>query len=98
MSIYTTPEFWRGASERAIKTFCHSLLAVLTTGVVGIAVAEHERALSAAALATLVSLLTSLSQAEFTAGAPAFDAQPDGYDPRHRADVADSKNSPYTGG
>ena len=87
MSIYTTPEFWRGASERAIKTFCESLLAVLTTGVVGILDVDWPGALSAAALATLVSLLTSLSQAEFTAGTPAFEAQPDDYDPRHR--VAD---------
>ena len=38
-------------------------------------------ALSAAALATLVSLLTSLSQAEFTAGAPADD----GYQGKHEA-------------
>ena len=37
MSIYMTPEFWRGTSERAIKTFCQSLLAVLATGAVGIA-------------------------------------------------------------
>ena len=69
MSIYTTPEFWRGASERAIKTFCQSLLAVLTTGAVGILDVDWPGALSAAALATLVSLLTSVSQAEFTAGA-----------------------------
>ena len=58
-----------------------------TTGVVGILDVDWPGALSAAALATLVSLLTSVSQAEFTAGAPAFEAQPDGYDPRHR--VAD---------
>ena len=81
MSIYTTPEFWRGASERAIKTFCQSLLAVLTTGVVGILDVDWPGALSAAALATLVSLLTSVSQAEFTAGAPAAD----GYQGKHEA-------------
>ena len=87
MSIYTTPEFWRGAAERAIKTFCQSLLAVLATGAVGILDVEWVGALSAAALATLVSLLTSISQPDFTAGAPEFEAQPDGYEPRHRADV-----------
>ena len=87
MSIYTTPEFWRGAAERALKTFAQSLLAILATGAVGILDVELVGALSAAALATLVSLLTSVSQAEFTAGTPAFEAQPDDYDPRHRADV-----------
>ena len=58
-----------------------------TTGVVGILDVDWPGALSAAALATLVSLLTSVSQAEFTAGTPAFEAQPDDYEPRHR--VAD---------
>ena len=82
--IFTKP-FWKGAFERAAKTFCQSLLAILTTGVVGILDVDWPGALSAAALATLVSLLTSISQAEFTAGAPAFEAQPDDYDPRHRA-------------
>ena len=90
MSIYTTPEFWRGAFERATKTFCQSLLAVLTTGVVGILDVDWPGALSAAALATLVSLLTSISQAEFTAGTPADDGyqgKHEAPDPRHR--VAD---------
>ena len=80
-----TKLFWKGAFERATKTFCQSLLAILTTGAVGILDVEWVGALSAAALATLVSLLTSISQPDFTAGAPEFEAQPDDYDPRHRA-------------
>lgn len=80
MSTYMTPAFWRGASERAIKTFCQSLLAVLATGAVGVLDVDWVGALSAAALATLVSLLTSVSQAEFTAGAPA-----DEYQGKHEA-------------
>ena len=89
MSIYTTPEFWRGASERAIKTFCQSLLAVLATGAVGILDVDWAGALSAAALATLVSLLTSLSQPDFTAGAPGdeYQGKHEAPDPRHH--VAD---------
>lgn len=81
MSIYMTPEFWRGTSERAIKTFCQSLLAVLATGAVGILDVDWAGALSAAALATLVSLLTSISQPDFTAGVPADD----GYQGKHEA-------------
>ena len=89
MSIYTTPEFWRGASERAIKTFAQALLGVLATGVVGVLDVDWPGALSAAALATLVSLLTSLSQAEFTAGTPAneYQGKHEAPDPRHH--VAD---------
>ena len=85
MSIYMTPEFWRGTSERAIKTFCQSLLAILTTGIVGILDVDWPGALSAAALATLVSLLTSISQAEFTAGTPAneYQGKHEAPDPRH---------------
>ena len=81
MSTYATPAFWRGAAERAIKTFCQSLLAVLATGAVGILDVDWVGALSAAALATLVSLLTSISQPDFTAGAPADD----GYQGKHEA-------------
>lgn len=84
--IFTKP-FWKGAFERAVKTFCQSLLAVLATGTVGILDVDWVGALSAAALATLVSLLTSIAQPEFTAGAPTYEAPADDYEPRHR--VAD---------
>ena len=80
MSIYLTREFRRGAGERAVKTFAQALLAILGTGAVGILDVDWVGALSAAALATLVSLLTSISQPEFTAGAPA-----DEYQGKHEA-------------
>lgn len=73
-SVYATAAFWRGAAERAVKTFAQSLLAVLGVGVAGILEVDWVGALSAAGLATLVSLLTSLSQPEFTAGQPAVPA------------------------
>ncbi|WP_176227982.1 holin [Escherichia coli] len=81
MSIYTTPEFWRGASERAIKTFAQALLGVLTGGATGVLDVDWVAALSVAALATVVSLLTSLATPDFTAGAPADD----GYQGKHEA-------------
>ena len=76
-SVYATAAFWRGAAERAVKTFAQSLLAVLGVGVAGILEVDWVGALSAAGLATLVSLLTSLSQPEFTAGQPAAEAVED---------------------
>ena len=85
--IYTTRAFWKGAAERAVKTFAQALLGVLTGGATGILDVDWLAALSVAGLATVVSLLTSISAPDFTAGAPAFEAQPDDYEPRHR--VAD---------
>lgn len=82
--IYATAAFWKGAAERAVKTFAQALLGVLMGGATGILDVDWLAGLSVAALATLVSLLTSISQPDFTAGAPAFEAQPDGYEPRHR--------------
>ena len=89
MSIYTTPEFWRGASERAIKTFAQALLGVLTGGATGVLDVDWVAALSVAALATVVSLLTSLATPDFTSGAPAdeYQGKHEAPDPRHH--VAD---------
>ena len=81
MSIYTTPDFWRGAAERAIKTFAQALLGVLTGGASGLLDVDWVAALSVAALATVVSLLTSLATPDFTAGAPTDD----GYQGKHEA-------------
>ncbi|MCT1857338.1 holin [Micrococcus luteus] len=80
MSIYTTPDFWRGAAERAIKTFAQALLGVLTGGATGVLDVDWVAALSVAALATIGSILTSLATPDFTAGAP-----DDGYQGKHEA-------------
>lgn len=65
--IWTTA-FWRGAAERAIKTFAQALVGIIGVGAVGLLDVDWWQALSAAALATLASLLTSIGNADFTAG------------------------------
>ena len=56
-----TKQFWTDTAERAVKTFAQALLAVLTVqGVSDILDVDWGRALSVAALATVISLLTSL--------------------------------------
>lgn len=81
MSIYTTSAFWQGAGERAVKTFAQALLGVLMSGATGLLDVDWVAALSVAALATIVSLLTSLATPDFTAGAPTDD----GYQGKHEA-------------
>ena len=68
--------FWRGAGERMIKTAAQALLAVIGVGAVGIMDVDWGGALSAAALAAVLSLITSIGNADFTAGT----------DPARRAD------------
>lgn len=68
--MITTRAFWRGAFERALKTFAQSLLAVIGVGGLGVLDVDWIGALSVAAVATLASLLTSIGNAEFTAGVP----------------------------
>lgn len=67
-----TAAFWRGAAERAVKTFAQSLLAALAVGGIGFGDVDWGRILSVAGVAALVSLLTSLTNPGFVAGeAPA---------------------------
>jgi hypothetical protein len=60
--IFTKP-FWAAAAERAVKTFAQTLLAVLTAGHVGLLDVPWSAVLSAAGLAALLSVLTSVSTA-----------------------------------
>jgi len=64
MTIFTRA-FWRYAGERAIKTFAQVLLASLTVGdavpMAGIEEMPWLAALSIAAAATLISVLTSIT-------------------------------------
>ncbi|KAB1647460.1 holin [Pseudoclavibacter sp. CFCC 14310] len=73
-----TLAFWKGLGERAIKTFAQALVAVIGTGALGILDVDWLSALSVAGLATLVSVLTSVGNADFTAGVVA--------DGKHAAD------------
>lgn len=67
-----------GALERALKTFAQVLIALIGTESVGITELDWPGLLSVAATATLLSVLTSIVNADFTAGPSAN---------THRADV-----------
>lgn len=63
-----TKEFWKGAGERALKSFAQALLVFVGADGVGILDVEWSVALGLAASFTLASLLTSILNADFTAG------------------------------
>lgn len=62
-----TKEFWKGASERAIKTFFQTLVALIGTAVV-ISDVDWVTVVSGSVLATILSVATSIAQPEFVAG------------------------------
>lgn len=73
-----TKTFWLGAAERALKTFLQTFVAVLVASVgadtigvtAGLGDVSWLTALSVAGLATVLSLATSIGNADFTAGKP----------------------------
>ena len=93
--------FWKGAAERAVKTFAQSAVAVLTADIAGLLNVDFAQLGSVAGLAALVSLLTSVSNHDFVAGradpvvvlpvapAPEAVAIPDG-DGKYRAEGSGS--------
>ena len=68
-----TVAFWQGAGERSLKTFAQSLVAIIGVGTLGLLDVDWPAALSVAALAAVVSLLTSVGNADFTSGVEAGD-------------------------
>lgn len=73
-----TSQFWKGAGERAIKTFFQTFVAVVIAGVgaeavgvsAGLGDVTWTAALSVAGLSTVLSLATSIGNADFAAGQP----------------------------
>lgn len=55
-----TLTFWQCTAERAVKTFCQSLVAVLGAGSVGLLNVPWLTSVSTAGLAALLSVLTSV--------------------------------------
>jgi hypothetical protein len=59
-----TAYFWKSTLERAIKSFAQSLLAVVGVGQVGVLDVSWPMALSTAAMAGLLSVLTSIGSSK----------------------------------
>ncbi|MGH3883708.1 MAG: holin [Pseudonocardiaceae bacterium] len=58
-----TYRFWQLASERAVKTFAQSLVAILSATGVGLLTVPWSTALPTAGMAALLSVLTSMASA-----------------------------------
>lgn len=69
-----TSTFWASAGERAIKTFCQTLLGLLSAGsTAGLLDVNWGSSLKAAAVITVLSVLTSLASISFGAsGSPSL--------------------------
>lgn len=63
-----TQAFWRGASERCIKTAAQTLAAYFVIGTTGLLEFDWATSLSISGAAAVASLLTSIGNADFTAG------------------------------
>lgn len=63
MSVLTTKLFWMDAAERGVKTVAQAMVALLTSGVVGLLNVPWTTDLSIAGLAGLISILTSVASA-----------------------------------
>lgn len=63
-----TVAFWKGAGERAIKTFFQTFVALIGTTAVLLQDVDWLLILSGSALAAVLSIATSLGNASFTAG------------------------------
>ena len=87
-----TLAFFSGLAERAIKTFAQSLLGVIGVTGLGFGDVDWGLALSAAGLAALASVLTSVVAPGFTAGA----TEPQGKHEAGPLDVSDHTSIPGT--
>lgn len=67
-----TTAFIKAALERAVKTFAQTLVGVLGIGATDILAVDWKAALSASALAAVVSLLTSIGSDALTGDGPSL--------------------------
>ena len=65
-----TKAFWKGAAERGVKTFFQTSVATIGISAVVIQDVDFLVVASTAGLATILSLATSIGNADFVAGPP----------------------------
>lgn len=63
-SRYSNPDLWVEACDRAFQSAAVAFLGVIGTNLIGITAVHWTRALDVAALASLISLLTSIARAK----------------------------------
>lgn len=63
-----TASFWKGAGERAIKTFFQTFVALIGTSAVLVQDVNWLMIVSGSVLATILSVATSIGNADFTTG------------------------------
>ena len=63
-----TVAFWKGLGERSIKTFAATLAALIGGDGIGLVDVDWSQSLGVAGLATLVTALIAIGNADFTAG------------------------------
>lgn len=75
MSVLATASFWSATAERAIKTFCQTVLAVI--GIAGVTPADVDwkQLLLAGAFGALASVLTSVGSAGVGSEGPSLGAE-----------------------
>lgn len=71
MSIWTGA-FWKAATERALKTFAQAEAALLVADGTGVLDTDWTSSLSAAGMAAVISLLTSVASAGATGDGPSL--------------------------
>ena len=70
-----TKAFWQSVAERAVKTFAQSAASILISAGVGLLAADWVGCMSAAGMAALISLLTSVASGAVTDGSPSLAAE-----------------------
>lgn len=67
--------FWKAATERAVKTFAQTLIALLGAGAMNVLTVDWQQAIGVSLGATLLSYLTSIVSTEITKSGPSLSSE-----------------------
>lgn len=82
----SNPTFWIAAVERAVKTFAQTAVGILSAEAVGLFDADWAGVLSAAGMATVISVLTSIGSGGVGSDSPSLAGETLTPRGRHAAD------------